>query len=1062
MTDDTAPPLDFTTEQDDDRSDRIGELVEAVQKRLARRPPFRATYRMQFTAAQFHFDDAAGLADYLSELGVSHVYSSPCLQSRSGSTHGYDIVDHSRLNEELGGAAGFDRFIDAIHSQGLGHLMDIVPNHMSVATHANAWWMDVLMNGPSSPYAAYFDINWHPVSPELSGRVLLPVLGELYGATLEAGRLPILYEDGAFLVACGDLKLPLDPQTYTSVLAPGVEALAESNGPDSPDILELMSILTALQYLPGRLETAPERMAERHRERLVIQGRLRRLMESENEIREHVERNLKALNGTPGDAASFDELDRLLDAQAYRLVHWKAGSDELNYRRFFDVTELAALCTENIEVFQATHRLLFDLAVQGKADGFRVDHIDGLFDPAQYLWRLQWGLVEALGRQEYEKRHGEQADGPVWEEIQPFFLRRIHDALGGPSPVDLLNRFSESADGDPERAIEHSAASPNESDRIMQRPWPLPVLAEKILGVNESLPADWPVEGTTGYDFLNLVGGLFVDSKGLRDIERIYARFVDLRMDLKEIIYACKRLILSASMQSEVQLLAHRLDQLSNRYRYSRDYTLQALRFALREITAYFPVYRTYICGGEVSERDRQVIHLAVAQARRNNPAAEDSVFQFVRDVLLQEQPPLLDEDGRNERDLFVGRFQQVTSPVMAKGVEDTAFYQYVPLSSLEEVGGEPAHALTTIEEFHRQNALRRAEWPQTMLATTTHDTKRTEDVRARIHVLSEISGTWRSALQRWSRWNRKFRRDVEGLPAPSRNDEWLFYQSLLGIWPVSPPSRDERRELIHRLQKYMEKATREAKLRTSWISPNPLYDEAVQAFVANVLEDEHSRFSEDFRQLHESILDSGLFSSLSQTLLKLTAPGVPDLYQGQEVWDFSLVDPDNRRPVDYARRRGLLRELIERSRQDESRRELARELANSPRDDRLKLYVLSTVLRFRKEHPALFDAGDYVPLIVEGAGRLHLCAFARRAEGKTLVVAAPRLIQRLRNDSGAAAPLGAHAWGDSVLLLDRAGEGRRFRNLFTGQEIGRNGGRLPVSELLRDFPAALLYCDHG
>jgi (1->4)-alpha-D-glucan 1-alpha-D-glucosylmutase len=1005
----------------DSESRLIADIEERVRARLSARRPLAATYRLQFTRDQFRFENATAIVGYLADLGVSHVYASPCTTAHSGSTHGYDVIDHSRINPELGGCQGFDALAAALHQRGLGILLDIVPNHMSVAGDQNAWWMDVLMNGPGSAYASYFDIDWSPVKPELAGRVLLPVLGDLYGNVLEAGQIQIVYQEGRFAIALGESKLPLDPRTWIPLLSNGIEELKSSLGTESPSMLELDSIISSLQHLPARSEIGAEQVAHRHRERLVIERRLQQLVEASGDVAKHVQANLVRINGAGGQPESFDELDALLEQQAFRLAYWKAGSDEMNYRRFFDVTELAAVCTENPAVFDAIHGLVLDLAARGQVDGFRIDHIDGLLDPAEYLWRLQRAFVRQLGRCELKSAGGsmENADCSRVESI-------VDEAIG--------------------------------KIAVQEKPRPLFVLVEKILGTDEPLPVEWPAAGTSGYDALNLINGLFVDPKGLTAIERHYSRFTDLSTDLEETVYESKRLILSTVMQSEVHLLAHRLDRLSFRHRKSRDYTQQALRFAIREIVASFPVYRTYIREGFVSDRDRRVVNRAVGLARRRNPAAEGSVFGFVKDVLLMEAPPGLDEEGRQERGLFVGRFQQVTSPVMAKGVEDTAFYRHIAVTSLSEVGGEPKRAATSVEEFHRQTLARVRDWPRSMIATTTHDTKRTEDVRARLMVISEIPAEWRKALSRWTRWNRKFRSEVDGLPAPSRNDEWLFYQSLLGIWPLSPPNAEERRELIRRLQGYMEKGIREAKLRTSWISPNTAYDEAVQGFVSKVLEDPDSRFAADFQAFADSIIASGLWNSLSQTLLKLTSPGSPDIYQGQELWDFSLVDPDNRRPVDYDQRKWLLAEVVAQCQSDSGRLQLAQHLAAHPRDQRTKLFVTWTVLQARRNSPWSIGVPQYVPLEVEGEFRRHVCAFAvgdaADDDRHHAIVVCPVLIHRMAAHFG-----GGPDWRDTTVKLEPRFNGV-YRNSLTTERLEIRDGQLSVGAALATFPVALLSQD--
>lgn len=996
-----------------------------------------AAYRLQFAQGEMTFRDAAAIVPYLDELGVSHIYASPYLKARSQSLHGYTIVDYAQLNPELGGENGYRAMVDALQSRSMGQILDMVPNHMSATPTENLWWNDVLEDGPASPHSAYFDIDWRPVKEELRNKILLPILGDQYGQVLESGELKLEYRDGAFFLRYCELVLPIEPRTYRAILKHKLEAMKESQPPDSEDLRELESILTALEHLPDRTEIDPERVAERLREKEVIKGRLHRLADGSAAIAEFVRRNLQEFNGKPEDPHSYDNLDKLLDSQVYRLSHWKAAGDEINYRRFFDINELAAVCMEAPEVFAEAHRLVFELLARGEVDGLRVDHIDGLYDPTDYLRRLQTGYLSAMGKALY---------------------KRVADAAG--APPETLPPWS-----DVERAFLPIATAVTCGDRASL---PLYVVVEKILSTGESLPGEWMAAGTTGYDFLNSAGGLFVNPAGLAELTRIYCRFIDQRPDFREVAHQAKLLIFRVAMSSDLQLLAYRLNRISERHRRSRDFTLNSLRIALREILASFSVYRTYIREGYVSERDCQVVCRAVAQAKRRNPAANAALFDFIRDVLLLERPPDLDEAGRRERELFVGRVQQLTSPGMAKGIEDTAFYRYVALVSLNEVGGDPLRGATSIENFHRQNRARQADWPQSLVCTTTHDTKRSEDARARISVLSEIPRLWRKAVNRWARLNRRHRREVDLQPAPSRNDEYLFYQSLVGVWPLVSPRGKDLSEFTARMAAYMEKATREAKVRTSWINPDSEYDAAVRDFITAALaEDPKNRFLPEFRRFHEEIVNWGLCNALSQLLLKLTSPGVPDIYQGQELWDFSLVDPDNRRPVDFAIRRKLLARIQrDAGRNDRSLLALSRQLAQNVRDPRLKLFTTWRVLHFRRQHSELFQRGAYVSLDVEGAKARHLCAFARQwlppsgADAETAIVLAPRLVAELTplpaGSSLPPTPVDSSVWEDTQVLVEKLSS-CPLRNIFTGQICSPESARIPVAHALADFPVAVL-----
>lgn len=1008
-------------------------IAEAVGRVLAERACHpRATYRLQFEHGKLAFRDAAALVPYLDELGISHVYASPYLKTRSDGNNNYAIVDYGRLDPDLGSEEDYRSLRDALHAHGMGQILDIVPNHMSAAPEENAWWADMLENGPGSPHAAYFDIDWHPLKEELQERVLLPMLGKQYGQALESGELQLEYRDGAFSVRYFQAVLPLDPRTYIVVLGHRLDELKAALPAESEDLRELESIITALQHLPDRAETNAELVVERQREKEVIKGRLRKLTAGSTAVAEFIDRNVREFNGRSDDPRSYDPLDRLLDQQVYRLSHWKAAADEINYRRFFDINDLAAVCMEDARVFEESHRLVCEMLARSEANGLRVDHIDGLYDPRDYLRRLQRCYVHAVAKEELRRR-ATGGDGAA-ENAEQADLDELAAAIVPPQPAP-------------------------------GRDWPLYVVAEKILGPEEPLPEPWLVAGTTGYDFLNSVNRLLVNPSGVTELIRVYDRFIDERLDFAEVAHQSKRLILREAMASELQLLARRLNRISERHRRCRDFTLNTLRVALREILAWFPVYRTYIREGEVSDRDRQVVCRAVAQAKRQNPASDAEAFDFLRGVLLLEQPPGLDEAGCRERELFVGRFQQVTSPVTAKGIEDTAFYRYFPLASLNEVGGDPRQHGVTIEDFHQQNIARQARSPETLLSTTTHDTKRSEDVRARIDVLSEIPLLWRSALNRWARLNRRHRREVDGQPAPSRNDEYLFYQTLVGVWPLSPPQREALAALIERLQHYMEKATREAKLHTSWISPDPDYDAAMREFIAGALDGRpKNAFLGALRRFHEQVVNWGLYNALSQTLLKLTSPGVPDIYQGQELWDFSLVDPDNRRPVDFPLRAEMLGQLRQAA-GDESLRTLSRRLAENPRDSRIKLLVTWRTLELRSRRPDLFRLGEYVPLSVHGAKANHVCAFARRHwstadDGpQTLVVIVPRWIAQLTplpaDGAPAPPPLGPAVWEDTRVEIGQPLG--RLKNVFTGQVFQPAESQIPLAAVLSDFPIAAL-----
>ena len=984
-----------------------------------------ATYRLQFNS-RCTFEDARALVPYLDALGVSDIYASSYLCARPGSMHGYDITDHNSLNPEIGAAEDYDRFVEALRARGMGQILDVVPNHMGIAASCNRWWNDVLENGPSSPYAGFFDIDWDPVKRELANKVLLPILGDQYGRALENQELVLEYAAGSFSLRYYDTRLPISPQSARHILAHRLEALGAALGEADLHLQEYHSIITALANLPGPTERAPERIRERLREKEVIRRRLARLTEECQPIAECIEETIRVFNGKRGDPRSFDRLDRLLDDQAYRLAHWRVAADEINYRRFFDINELAAIRMENTAVFREAHRLILRLVAEGKVTGIRLDHPDGLFDPPRYFRALQRERALQLLRAAMEPVAPEAPD----REVALFQAGEDFDRRCQPDPTQAGCR-------------------------------PLYLLAEKILSKGERLPAHWAIHGTTGYEFLNLVNRLFVDASNERAMTAAYAAFTGWRTPFAGLVYESKRLIMRVSMSSELNVLGHALDRLSERDRHSRDFTLNSLTDALREVIACFPVYRTYIDGRnpEVSLQDRACVEVAVAFAKRRNPATNVSIFDFVRDTLLLRYPENADATYRQEQMAFVQKFQQLTSPVTAKGVEDTAFYRYHPLVSLNEVGGEPDRFGIPVEEFHRQCVARQEKWPAGLNATSTHDTKRSEDVRARINVLSEMPRAWRQAVSRWHRWNRRHLSEVDGGPAPGRNDEYLLYQTLVGAWPLAPAGPDAMAALTARIQQYMLKATKEAKTNTSWINPNAAYDDAVIRFVATLLSPgTGNRFLADFAAFHPRVARLGMVNSLAQALLKITAPGVPDFYQGTELWDFSLVDPDNRRPVDFAARRTLL-DRLQAQIADGGLAALARELLAHWEDGRVKLYIIHRALQCRRQRAELFRAGDYVPLQTGGAAAERVVAFARRRATRVVLTVVPRLAATL-TDGGARLPVGSEVWQDTCVELPAELPAAAYADVFTDAtlQVAADGARrLQVGDLLADLPVALL-----
>ena len=966
-----------------------------------------STYRLQLTG-DFTLVDAAAIVEYLHRLGISDCYTSPIAQARAGSRHGYDVIDHRRINPEIGGADGFRVFARRAQQFGMGIIVDIVPNHMCIADSSNQWWHDVLENGPSSPYASFFDIDWQPPKADLANKVLLPVLGDLYGRVLENQEISVAYKSGAFEAAYHDHVFPLAPRTWTAILEPALERLERELGESNREALELASIVTALNYLPLRTETDATRVRERQREKEISKERLAASMEANAAMRSVVEASVADLNGIKGEPHSFDRLEKLLDDQAFRLSFWRVAADEINYRRFFDVNDLAAIRAEEPEVFKATHDLILGLIGEGMVSGLRIDHVDGLRDPGQYLRLLQSECAAAFG----------------------------------PTVPDLIasNRV-------------------DASDSLAERPPPFYVIVEKILAADEPLHADWPVHGTTGYEFLNDLNGLYVDSGSRERFEDFYSRFTRHRREFSDIVYDSKKLVLRALMSGEQNLLARRLDRISEQHRWSRDFTLNNLGRVLAEVIACFPVYRTYVTSeGSVSAEDRRRIMAAINAAKRRNAALDESTFDFLASVLLLAHPDGLDDAARAERLDFTLRFQQLTSPVMAKGFEDTALYRFYPLSSLNEVGGDPTSFGVSVQAFHSRNQRRLREWPHALSATSTHDTKRGEDVRARINVLSEMPAAWERAVLRWHAMNSSLRVELDGAPVPEGNEEYLFYQTLVGAWPLVRMTPDEHAHSVRRIQDYMEKSSKEAKLRTSWVSPNVSHDDALARFVRTALRaDPANVFLADFVSFREPVAMAGMLNSLSQTLVKIGSPGVPDFYQGSELWDTNLVDPDNRRPVDFAIRQAMLEEIVHDA--DRSRVELVEKLLASPSDGRIKMYVLHCALQFRREHPELFAAGSYVPLETSGERARHVIAFARYIGCERVIIAAGRFFM----DLGIAASsfTASKVWSDTALTLPHDLASKRYVDLLTGRAIGprlhEGTQRLSMDQIFARMPIAML-----
>ena len=932
-----------------------------------------SAYRLQ-VFKDFPFERAEAILPYLKKLGISTLYLSPITKAREGSNHGYDVVDPTRVNPELGGQEGFERLYQAAKELGLNILVDIVPNHMAVSLE-NPWWRDILEHGPSSPYAHFFDIDWNPAFGPVENRVLLPVLGSPFGEVLDNGELAVIFETGCFWLEYSGNRLPIEPKSYSVILNKDLASFKDRSQPDPGAFKELMSILDALEELPLHTDTAQAAIQKRRALTAEVKQRLSSLHETSQAFQAFLQEGLERLSGTKDDPESFLGLESLLLKQPYQLVFWQAGLREINFRRFFDVNELVGVCVEKEDVLVATHALILDLAAQGKIAGLRIDHIDGLLDPEGYLK----GLVSGL------------------------------QARGNPCPI----------------------------------------VVEKILTRGEWLPESWPVRGTTGYDFLNATTRLFVDPKGKQALEDLNADFNPKFLPFRQVVQKSKRLVIGTSFQSEVTALWYRLTILAKAYRYALDLPLRELRRLIEEVSAELDVYRTYIRDPNPSREDKERILEAIGRAKGLNKTLEERGFRFLGDLLTLQIPRHLEESYGKDWLAFVMNWQQFSSPVMAKGYEDTALYNYPRLVSLNDVGGDPERFGDDPQTFHAFIQERGKSAPGSLSASSTHDTKRSEDVRARINVLSELSSEFRRHAKAWRRLLAPARTRVGRESYPDPNAELLFYQTLLGAWPLDKPGFEG---FTDRMVAYMLKAAKEAKAKTSWIEPNEAYERALETFVRSALDQKTSRgFLEAFLGFQPAVAFYGALNSLSQVALKLTAPGVPDTYQGTELWDFSLVDPDNRRPVDYCKRRSMLDGLQVRA--AERLDELLRDLLASWEDGRVKLYVTWRLLTLRQENPDLFLEGDYLPLEVVGKKKDHAVAFQRRLKGRSAVVVVPRLTSALTKPG--IFPLGKAAWGNTTLKMPEGSPGH-LRSVFTAQDVESSQGNLPLASVFSGFPVGV------
>ena len=925
-----------------------------------------STYRVQFNK-DFRFEQARKLLPYLRQIGITDLYASPVFKARQGSMHGYDVVDPTCVNPEIGTEDEFDQLISDLHSRGMRLMLDIVPNHMAASTE-NPWWMDVLENGSASVHGAFFDVEWGHRMPAVRDKIVLPILGEPYGTALEDQKLALTLCDGRLCVKCYEALYPIDPATYHLVLSFGIDDLRRRLGPGDPALQDFERVLESSERLPGWTVTDWDLVEQRRRDSAELKRNLRCAMERHPAVREFLEGNFRRFNGIKGDPASFDALDNLLNQQAYQFTFWRAARERINYRRFFDVSELIGIRAQDPQVFQATHELVLRWLAEKKVSSVRIDHVDGLYDPLAYLAHLQ---ARASG----------QAGGPVY------------------------------------------------------------IAVEKILCGKEELPCEWPVAGTTGYDFLGVVNNLFVNPSGLRELTETYIEFTGLKADFYETAYCRKKKIMEDLFAGEIRTLGLHLVSISSRYRHARDLSPEQLNRALLEVTASMPIYRSYTRDLRVGSHDLANIDDAIASARRRAPGITPACFDFIRRVLMVSLPD--DEDAF----WFVMRWQQLTGPVMAKGVEDTTMYVYNRLISMNDVGSSPEPV--SIEQFHNFNRARRQKWHATMNATSTHDTKRSEDVRARINLLPELASEWDRSVNRWRRWNTH----LTGSEFPERdwNQEYLLYQTLAGIWPLEDQIDAE---FVDRVKQYMIKAAREAKVHTSWLRQDGEYEGKMLAFVEAILrEGGENRFLPHFRKFQKRIAFYGAINSLSQCLLKMVSPGLPDFYQGTTLWDFSVVDPDNRRPAQIAPRLEML-DLFQRWQHPRQPATEIEALLANWKDGHIKSFLIFKTLHLRQDRADLFENGDYSGLAGNGLAAEHSVSLMRRRGESWLIAVAPRFLTRL--SALEKWPLGRRFWGDSAVALPDDAP-TQWTNVLTGDIVEVSAGQLALAEALKSFPVALL-----
>ncbi len=919
-----------------------------------------ASYRLQLTPS-FRFEHVEALAEYFHDLGISHLYAAPFFASRAGSDHGYDVVEMNRLNDQLGGRTGFEKLADRINQLGLKWIQDIVPNHRAFDGD-NPLLMDIFEKGPQSEYYRYFDIYWEHPYENIRGRVLAPFLGDFFGRCLERGEITVGFDERGFRVHYYERSFPLKYESYATILSHNIMTLRKSLGSHNQTLVKFLGIIRFFENIKAEREAdlsfdpGPS-----------IKKLLWELYQENEAIRNHIDGSLRAYNDAKWNPESYELLHALLSDQYFRLSYWKVGTEELNFRRFFSINDLICIRVEDEKVFEHSHQLVFELIRQGRIHGLRIDHLDGLYNPTQYV-------------------------------------QRLHEAF-----PDLY------------------------------------VVVEKILEMDEPLPRQWPIAGTTGYDFLAHMNGVLYATENEDTLTDFYYSFTGEEKSYHELVLENKRLIVGKHMAGDIDNLALMLKEVANRYRFGMDLTLYSLRRALVEILTQFPLYRTYVTEDSFDERDAAVIAEVLDNCRESFPGLANEL-ELIQHYLLNSESDDQAIPGATTWNDFLLRLQQYTGPVMAKGVEDTVFFIYGRAIGLNEVGGNPYHFGVTLEKFHQFNHDRSLLWPHAMNTTSTHDSKWGEDTRARMAVISELASDWQQAVERWSMMNASHKTQIGKRLAPTRNNEYILYQAMLGAMPFEGIESDN---FAQRFRDYALKAAREAKVNTSWYNPNTAYEDALIKFIDALLDvSESNEFYRDFKQFHQRVAFFGAINSITQVLLKLTSPGVPDIYQGCEFWNFSLVDPDNRREVNFDQCKVTLAEINNQT----DRAALIDEYLNQYHDGRLKMFVFARALRTRQDFPELFTEGDYRAMEVSGPMRQHVIAFCRTYRGQIALILAPRLLATRANPQW---PMDPEIWNETIIHLPEK-HTTRFTNMFDGSTL-QAGAKLPVKDIFSRMPFAIL-----